>query len=56
MFAMKQYDPDAWERLGYAFTNNYEMGLLDYRQNIIDTVLKYQDRFNSLLEIACADG
>lgn len=53
---MKKYDPDAWEKLGDSFTNNYELGLLDYRRNIIETILKYQSDFGSLLEIACADG
>ena len=53
---MMKYDPNAWEDLGDSFTNNYELGLLDYRQNIIDTILKYQYECGNLLDIACADG
>lgn len=52
-----EYDPDAWERLGDGFTNNYEQGVLDFRQNIIDTVIGRRSKYgNSLLELACADG
>ena len=53
---MMQYNKNAWEKLGDSFTNNYEQGVLDYRQNIVDTVLKYQDVCDSMLDIACADG
>ncbi len=51
-----KYNPNAWEDLGDSFTNNYELGLLDYRQNIIDTILKHQNECDNLLDIACADG
>jgi len=51
-----KYDKNAWERLGNSFTNNYELGLLDYRKHIIDVVLKYQDECENLLDIGCADG
>lgn len=51
-----KYNPNAWEDLGDSFTNNYELGLLDYRKNIIDTVIKYQHDCGNLLDIACADG
>lgn len=51
------YDPEAWERLGDEFTNNYEQGMLDYRRNIIDTIMERKGSYgNSLLELACADG
>lgn len=53
---MKKYDPMAWEKLGDKFTNNYEAGMLDYRANIIRTILQYQDQCENLLDIACADG
>jgi len=52
----KQYDKNAWEKLGDAFTNNYEQGLLNYRKNIIEIVLEHQDECENLLDIACADG
>ena len=48
------YDSKAWERLGDSFTNNYEQGMLDFRKNIIDTIIKIKPA--TLLEIACADG
>jgi len=52
-----QYDPEAWERLGDGFTNNYEQGMLDFRRNIIDTIMERRSKYgNSLLELACADG
>lgn len=51
-----KYNQNAWEKLGDSFTNNYEQGMLDYRQNIIDTVLRCQDECDSMLDIACADG
>ena len=53
---MTEYDPNAWEKLGDKFTNNYEAGMLDYRANIIRTIIQYQDQCENLLEIACADG
>ena len=51
-----KYNPNAWEDLGDSFTNNYELRLLDYRQNIIDTILRYQQLCWDLLDIGCADG
>lgn len=51
-----QYNKNAWEKLGDSFTNNYELGAIDYRQNIINTIMDYQDECDSLLDIACADG
>ena len=51
-----KYNPNAWEDLGDSFTNNYELGLLDYRKNIIDTILNYKNECINLLDIACADG
>jgi len=51
-----KYDPGAWEKLGDKFTNNYEVGMLDYRKNIIDVILKLEHECDIILEIACADG
>ncbi len=51
-----KYNPDAWEIMGDNFTNNYELGFLDYRKNILDTILSYKNDCDSLLDIACADG
>lgn len=51
-----KYDPNAWERLGDEFTNNYEQGMLDYRANIVRTIFLYEEQCENLLEIACADG
>jgi len=53
---MPKYNPNAWEKLGAKFTNNYEAGMLDFRANIIRTILQYQSQCENLLEIACADG
>jgi len=50
-----QYNQNAWEKLGDSFTNNYELGAIDYRQNIINTIIEYQNKWG-LLDIACADG
>ena len=51
-----QYDKAAWEKMGNSFTNNYEIGITDFRQNIIDTVIKLQPECSNLLDVACADG
>jgi len=51
-----KYDPNAWQKLGDKFTNNYEAGMLDYRAHIISTVIRYQPDCKNILEIACADG
>ena len=29
------YNQNVWEKLGDKFTNNYELGAIDYRQNMI---------------------
>ena len=51
-----EYDPNAWQRLGDKFTNNYEQGMLGFRHAIIDKICMLQGYRSSLLEMACADG